>query len=222
MKIVGLGAQLAGGKDTIANFLVEKFNKAVMYHESRWRRIAFANAVKQIYMNAFDKTFEFVEEWKRKPENPPGMQMPVRQGLQFIGDGFRKIQGDIWIQIALRNLGPNDNVVISDSRYVNEARQVKSRSGYNVLVWRPGFENDDPNPSESEIKPLVMYCAKHFDNGKMGGPLDLSQCPANDPPPIGLGYYDYFFINRGTLEEVEREVDTQLRTCVADYFKGDC
>ena len=217
MRIVGLASQLANGKDTVANFLVAKFNKVAT--QGVWKRVAFANAVKQIYMSAFDKTFEFIEEWKRRPEPPEGMDQTVRQSLQFIGDGFRKIQGDVWIQTLLRQVGPKDNVVISDGRYINEGRQVKNKGGYNVLLWRPGFENDDPNPSESQIKPLVMYCAKHFDNGTHGGPLNLSQCPANDPPPPGLEYYDYFFINRGTLEEVEHEIDINLRMHVTNYFR---
>lgn len=219
MRIVGLGSQLANGKDTVANYLVEKFNR-VRGGDGTWKRIAFANAVKQIYMDAFGKSFEFIEEWKRKDQIPEGMDMTVRQSLQLIGDGFRKIQGDVWIQTALRNVGPNDNVVISDSRYINEAKQIKRKGGYTVLLWRPGFENDDPNPSEAEIKPLVMYCAKHFDNGKLGGPLNLSQAPKNDPPPSGLEYYDYFFINRGTLSEVETEIDTHLRMHVTNFFKN--
>jgi hypothetical protein len=214
MRIVALSSQLLNGKDTVANFLVDKLNITDM---KRWRRIAFAYAVKKIYMDAFDKDFDFVEEWKRKKEPPEGMDMNVRQSLQFIGDGFRQIQGDIWIQLALRDLGASDNVVISDGRYINEAKQVKGKGGYNILLWRPGFENDDPNKSEAEIKPLVEYCAKCF-NYRFGGPICLNK--QFGQPPFGLEFYDYFLINKGALKELENEIETNLRVHVQNYFQN--
>ena len=103
--IIATYAQLANGKDTLCDYLADALPK-----EKTWERGAFANAVKDTYCNAFGVSREFIENWKRNPEPPPGMLMNVRKGLQFIGDGFRQIVPSIWIDIALRS---KDNLIIS-------------------------------------------------------------------------------------------------------------
>lgn len=199
MKIIGIFAQLAGGKDTVANHLVKILNTSPTIHEGKWFRLGFADAVKKVYMDSFGVTWEWIEEWKRKPEIPPGFDLNVRQGLQHIGDGFRKIQADVWIRKAMQ-----DHAIISDGRYINEAKMIKEQGGFNVLLWRPGFENNDPNPSESQIRPYIDFAATNFGEG-----------PLSDLPPLNLTlpefkYFDYFLINKGTLEDLYAKIESPL------------
>lgn len=195
MKIIGVFAQLAGGKDTVANHLVETLNGGV--DPQKWFRLGFADAVKHVYMESFGVTWDWIEEWKRKPEIPPGFDLTVRQGLQHIGDGFRKIQADVWIRKAMR-----DHAIISDGRYLNEAKMIKEQGGFNILLWRPGFENNDPNPSESQIRPYIDFAATNYKEG-----------PLSDLPFVGgvtpecLHYFDYFLINNGTKEDLYGKID---------------
>lgn len=204
MKYIGIAGQLANGKDMVADHLVIKLNENRHRTEAKWKRNAFANAVKEVYERSFGVDREFVEKWKRIPDPPPGMLMNVRQGLQFVGDGFRKIKDEIWIEIALRE----DMLILSDSRYINEAKAVNELGGIMVVVARSGFENDDPNPSESQIRPIAHFCAKYLKTGtiwKQVNELDLT-----DIVPEGLQYYDYFINNDGTLEELYDKVDNML------------
>lgn len=197
MKIIGLFAQLAGGKDTVANYLAEKLSN----DDFRWKRLGFADAVKRVFMQSFNVTWEWIEEWKRKDEVPPGFDLSVRKSLQHIGDGFRKIQADVWIRTALRN---GDHAIISDGRYLNEAKMIKEQGGFNVLLWRPGFENNDSNPSESQIRPYIDFAAMHYSEGP------ISDLPLIGPHPAGFEYFDYFLVNNGTLEDLYSKINNGL------------
>jgi len=195
--------QLASAKDTVANYLVEKLNNDTLYPEDKWQRIGFADALKKVFMSSFDVTWDFIEEWKRKDEVPPDFDLNIRKSLQQIGDGFRKIQSDVWIRTALRN---KFNMVISDGRYLNEAKMVKEQGGISVLLWRPGFENNDPNPSESQIRPYVDYCAKHYTNGKIL--FDIDNWISDGVTE--LKYFDYFLINDGSKDDLYGKIDNSL------------
>lgn len=193
-KVICFFGQAGSGKDTAANHLVKRL-------ENGWKRIGFADEVKKVFMNSFNVTWEFIEEWKRKDEIPPGFDMPVRKALQQIGDGFRKIRADIWIDFAFRN---KHNMAISDGRYLNEAKAVRERGGLNILLYRPGFENDDPNPSESQIKPYVEWCAKNVKQGYVDWGNHLT---ANLPD---LKHFDCFLINDGNPEQMYTTIDKMI------------
>lgn len=180
------------GKDEFCNYLITKL-------DSSWQRGSLANPVKDIYCQAFGVTREFIEKWKRNPEPPPGFKQNVRKGLQVIGDGFRKIKEDVWIEIALKD--ESEKPVISDGRYGNEAVIVRAKGGLAILLYRPEFLNDDPNDSEAEIRPVLEYYYANVVEG-----------PISEETRKSLKYpsYDYFLINDGTLEDLYQKIDTQV------------
>jgi len=208
--VIGIAGQLGNGKDVLADYLVKRLNDGIYNHrgielvpEQLWQRTAFANAVKQVYQDAFAVDREFVEKWKRIPEPPPGMKMNVRKGLQFIGDGFRQMKENIWIEIALRG---HQRKVISDSRYINEAKAIAAQGGLMIVLWRPGFENSDPNPSESQILPVVQWCLDTHQDGPLHWTYDYELYP----PPDGIQAYNYFMRNDGSIEDLYAKVDKEL------------
>ena len=195
MKVICVAAQFNSGKDEFSDHLSKKLHEISLY---RWYRRAFALPVKEIFCQSFDVDMEFVEKWKRIPEPPPGFLMPVRQALQFIGNGYRQIKESIWIDLALRD--KTRNLIISDSRYINEAKAVRDNNGVNFLLLRPGYINDDPNPSEAELRPMVEYCSKRVKEGP------INHADYKDAPE-GLQYYDYFLVNDGTLADFKKKID---------------
>lgn len=200
MKHIVFSGQLANGKDVLADMVWEILNGM---NGPVWKRTAFAGAVKDIYCHAFDVDRAFVEKWKRDPSPPPGFIMTVRKSLQFIGDGFRTMQPDVWINLALRG----EYLILSDGRYINEARAAKKLGGTNVLVWRPGFENNDPNLSEAQILPIVEWAVATEQNG----PIDHTRKnPLTGAIPEGVENYDYFFRNDVPLEALEAKVKREL------------
>jgi hypothetical protein len=216
MNVIGVAGQLGNGKDEFADYLAESLNK-FHYHDKEsaifeplWRRSAFANAVKKVYMDAFGVDMDFIEKWKRIDEAPPGKIKNVRKSLQFIGDGFRQIQDDIWIEIALRD--ESKSWILSDSRYINEAIAVKAKGGLMFVLWRPGWENDDPNPSESQILPVVQACLRT----QKEGPIDHMAC-AEEP---NLQYFDFFLKNDGSLTDLYQKIDDLVVPYVREYPFG--
>jgi hypothetical protein len=206
MKIIAAFSQLAGGKDSSCDYLVKKLNEEAI---EKWQRIGFAYAVKKVFMDTFEVSWEFIEEWKRKEEVPEGFNMPIRKCLQFIGDGFRQIQSNIWIKLVLRNKFP---IVISDGRYINEARIIKESGGINFLIYRPGFENDDPNPSESQIKSVVQWCANQGEEG------EIKKFKNYNSAPEEVKLFDWFLKNDGDLSCLYSKIDEMLIPFVNKFY----
>lgn len=210
MKIILFSAQARHSKDTCANHLFKRLHQ--LSPSVGWQRAAFADAVKNVFETNFGVNREFVEEWKVKSEIPDTFEMPVRQSLQFIGDGFRKIRSSIWVEIALRD--ETKNLIISDGRYLSEALAVREKDGVNVVVYRPNFLNDDPNPSESQIRPIMQFCAENC----IDGPIQDQIMFLFKKRPIGIENYDFFLINDGTLEDLYNKIDNLLVPYIREKY----
>ena len=172
MRLLACAGQLRQGKDVTADYLAKRLG---------WGRGSFASNVKRIFCETFGADLDFIEKWKTVPEPPPGFKIPVRQALQFIGDGFRSIKDGIWIEMLLRD--PEISLIISDVRYRNELYAVRNRGGLNILIYRPGFINDDPNDSESQIRGFVEYFLRSGCEGKI------------DSAPGDFGLVDFFLVS---------------------------
>lgn len=187
---VGFGGQKRNGKDAASDHLFALLNKNGEF--TQWKRGSLGHAVKQIFADHFGVTLEFIEEWKTKDEIPEGFNGPIRTGLTKIGDAWRDTKADIWIRKLFD--GNRDNMVISDVRYINEAEYIRKNGGMNVLVWRPGFENDKPSRSEQELMPFVRRLMK-----EPSGLIDHDKYP--DIP------FDCWLRNNGTKEEWLNKVE---------------
>jgi len=202
MKVVGFAGQMRSGKNVAADYLAEQIG---------WSRYAFATGVKEIYCDAFGVDLEFIEKWKVIPEPPPGFKMSCREGLQFIGDGFRKIVPTIWVDKCFRTLTENNKpTVLSDVRYVNELEMIKSAKdfGLTVLLWRPGMENDDPNGSEAQIRPFMEWCR---DTGHEGWICDWEDSgDAMQDCPKSMKEIDVFLRNEGSISQLFEKIDKYI------------
>ena len=203
MKVIGFAGQMQMGKDESADYL-----SSILKHDGLpWCRGAFANGVKKVFSESFGKDRAFIEKWKVKDEAPPGMNQSVRKSLQFIGDGFRKIQSDIWIETARRSL--DEPTIISDVRYVNELQMIRDVGGINVLVYRPGFLNDDQNGSEAQIRPFLEFFLQSGFEGiwtnRSSNEMDL---------------IDVFIINDGTIGDLFNKIDMWLLPYIAEQYEG--
>jgi hypothetical protein len=204
MQVIAVAAQFANGKDVLFDYLALLLNKNFSETDpNRWHRTAFANSVKEVFESSFGVDRNFTEIWKRNPEPPSGMLKPVRQALQFIGDGFRQIKSDIWIDIVLRD--ESKKLLVSDSRYINEAKAVKDKGGIMFVLYRPGFLNNDSSLSESQIGEIVRWCKDNLEEG----PIPKYEVLRSkfDNLPEGIQYYDFFLKNDGELADLYDKVD---------------
>lgn len=209
MLIIGIGGQRRNGKDTVADYLQVVLNKDNL----QWERISFAKKVKTIACDAFGVSMDFIEEWKVKTEIPPGFDMPMRDVLVMIGDGFREAQGNVWINNALSNL--TNPSICSDVRYINELKVTKGSGGVTVLVWMKGRENDDPNGSEAQIRPLVdFFKATGLEGDVVQQLKSMNKWPVT--APYGADMVDLFIRNEGTVSDL----DNKVLNIVAPYVKA--
>jgi len=200
--IIGLFGQAACGKDTIANILTPRLWQYIDYEKPLVRKVAFAYNVKKIFCDYFDVDMDFIEQWKRNPEPPPGFLMNVRQSLQMIGDGFRKIKSSIWIDKVIDKVA---NVVITDGRYLNEANTIKQKGGINILVNRPSHRNNDQNDSEK----IMGEVSEYFTTKNVCGYLVSEKYPM----------FDYCLNNNGDIQDLEKKVVNSLIPFIIKKFE---
>lgn len=209
MFVIGVAGQAQMGKDTLSDRLALRLNES----DGSWNRSAFASAVKKVFCEVFDADMEFVEKWKTIPEPPPGFDMPIRQALQFIGDGFRKIKGSIWLDLAFRN--KEISTIISDVRYINEFTRVKKEGGLNIIIARPEKLNYDTNESEAQIRPYVNWLMSRFrTTGEKV--VDLTKFDWKEAhksvlaPPDHIELFDLFVLNDGTTEDFYTLIENSI------------
>lgn len=204
--IIGVAGQMLNGKDTLA----DRLQSALALRGKVWDRTALADNVKDVICKTFGVTRAFVEEWKVKNEPPPGFDMTIRQALQFVGDGFRKIKPTIWMDLRFSGTRPQ---IISDVRYIDELRRVKKEGGLNILVGRPDKLNDDPNGSEAQIRPYVARALEHCKGKSVFMHNEMPYCA--ELPEFDL--FDLFVRNDGTLLEFEAVIDRWVTPFISDF-----
>ena len=151
--IIGLSGYAQSGKDTVANILVEKYG---------YKRIAFADPIRELLYEMDPpvpvgagsekhtvglQNYVDVYGWDQAKQHPI-----VRSMLQNLGVGARKVFGDtFWVYQALSDIAPQDKVVVSDVRFVNEADWIKDFTGQIWRVKRMGTAAVNEHVSESEL-----------------------------------------------------------------------
>jgi len=148
--IIGVCGFIGSGKDTVADYLTN-------FHG--FRRESFANTLKDAVAQVFgwDRTMlegrtKSAREWREQRDNwwsdRLGMDITPRWILQYWGTEVcrKAFHDDIWIaslENKLRN--SRDDIVISDCRFPNEIKSIKSAGGIVVRVVRgaePAWYND--------------------------------------------------------------------------------
>lgn len=190
MDFICMAGQMRSGKNVAGEYLCKKLG---------FEGASFAKPVKEIFCSTFGVDMDFVEFWKVKNEIPPGFSKPVRQALQFIGDGFRQINPNVWVDYAFSN-NPKKSC-FTDGRYVNELAKVGSEGGVNILLWRPGHENKDPNESEAQMGRIVDWFVS--EGAKEGRVLEVGSSA-----PKGCEYVDFFVMNDGSVDDLHVKLES--------------
>jgi hypothetical protein len=132
--LIGLSGYARSGKDTVAELLCLNYG---------YKRVSFADPMRQaLYVlspkiDNIVRLSEYVDDygWDVAKQN-----QEVRRLLQVFGTEVgRKMFGlDFWIDIALKDLSGDTQVVISDVRFPNEADAIAKLGG---SVWRINRKN---------------------------------------------------------------------------------
>jgi len=150
--ILGLHGFAQSGKDTMAKFLIDSFG---------FQRIAFADVLRESiyrlnpvvgFINGELITVRQVVDdigW----ENAKVNYSEVRRLLQVIGTevGRELIDENIWVHLALRNVTPDQDIVITDVRFPNEVEAVSTLKGLNIKIRRPNVGPINTHASDAGL-----------------------------------------------------------------------
>ncbi len=194
--IVGILGLKGSGKDTIGNYLIEKYN---------FEKIAYAGALKDAICcifgwdrNMMEGATEESREWREKIDDYWGFS--PREMMQRIGtDLFRKqIKDDIWIKsLKLKLEKMKNNVVITDCRFNNEIDLIKEKGGIIILVER------EP--------PSWINIIEDFKDGKINEDVAVLLLQKTGIHESEWRCYlyndiDYYVKNTGTLEDLKNKI----------------
>jgi hypothetical protein len=152
--LIGLSGYSRSGKDTVAELLCLNYG---------YKRVSFADPMRQaLYVlspkiDNIVRLSEYVDDygWDVAKQN-----QEVRRLLQVFGTEVgRKMFGlDFWIDIALKDLSGDTQVVISDVRFPNEADAIAKLGG---SVWRINRKNHSAVNGHASEHAMDNYMFNH-------------------------------------------------------------
>lgn len=155
-RLVGLCGYARAGKDTAAANM------------PGWQRMAFADALKED-LQPLLKSQLHIDPISADAEQ----KAIIRPLLVEWGRTARRVVPDFWIKRLWRRLPADGDVVISDVRYLNEARAVLEAGGIVVYVERSGIGPANIE-EESSIREL-RYALQPQIVENNGSPEDLGR-----------------------------------------------
>lgn len=156
--VVGLTGAAGAGKDTAARILVEAYG---------YKRLAFADPIKDGLAGLLSLPRHVFDDptLKERPIEHLGERTP-RALMQWMGtDVLRKqIGDDVFLRIMAQRINEVEGaagVVVTDVRFDDEARLVRSAGGVVVRIARPGAgaalaEDERRHPSENGVDPALV------------------------------------------------------------------
>lgn len=153
-RIIGLTGQAATGKDTVRYMLEE---------DHGFDGLAFADPIRQMIgelltSNGFDTVWMYDRDHKECPI--PGLGASYRELAQRLGDWGRAIHPDFWVNIAANFVSELQQrgdhlIIISDVRFVNEARWIREAGGQIWRLERPGVASVRDHESERQVAQVL-------------------------------------------------------------------
>lgn len=170
MLVIGVTGKKGHGKDTFADYLVDKHN---------FIKISFAEPLKKACQILFNLTDEQLYG-NKKEVNDSFWNTTPRMLFQYIGTDLLRnqlknimpqIKNNIWVEIARKKIldlekeNKHLKIVISDVRFENEIEFIEELKGVCVRVVREKgiFNNNDQHSSEIALDKIEM---KNIDNNK--------------------------------------------------------
>lgn len=152
--IIGLTGYARSGKSTAADYLVREYG---------YELVSFAEPLKEAAL-ALDPlvdfvTFQRLSEVVREIgwESAKDRLSEVRRTLQRLGTevGREQFGQNFWVDRAMAKIHPGGEYVISDVRFLNEAKAVQTRGGFVARIERDGIGPNGAHSSETELDSIV-------------------------------------------------------------------
>jgi hypothetical protein len=155
--IIGLSGYAQVGKDTVANYLVEKYG---------FVKVSFADPIREA-LYKLDPKIRMEESvgvslahavdsmgW----ESVKKYSVDARELLQRLGTevGREMFGKDFWVNQGLLRAKEHENVVFADTRFVNEAEAIKNHGGQVWRITKPGHAPVNSHSSETALDEYIF------------------------------------------------------------------
>lgn len=172
--IIGFHGCKGVGKDTAAQFLIDTYG---------FQKVSFAGILKEAVAALFNITVEMVDQLKLADsigtkghvilqiDGIVEYDYDWREFLQRFGTEMgREVFGsnfwvDQWEDYLYRNSIQEDDIVVADVRFRNEAAKIQEMGGTVVKIDRPGHEPD--GHASEEPLPTIMIDRYIHNNGSI-------------------------------------------------------
>lgn len=161
---IGIGHKKQRGKDTFAGFLMTALER---YGVGRAVKVSFADPLKRLAMAVFGLTYEQcygTDEQKNSQTQitccdadahcrTTHYWLTARQVLQHLGVAMRKAWPGIWSRAPMRRAYDPAEVfvLISDTRFPDDADNIKEAGGFLIRVDRADAPDTDGHSSEQAL-----------------------------------------------------------------------
>lgn len=151
--LIGITGRAGSGKDTVAGYLQHKYG---------FQPMAFANPLKEAAAILFNLPVYYFHDRELKERVVEDWDMSPRRMAQILGtEAVRTNFGaDFWIKRWLqeyRAMTIDQNVVLTDVRFNNEAQAVRDLGGTVVHIVRPGDSTLEIAAMQHESESGVTY-----------------------------------------------------------------
>lgn len=145
--IVGLNGYAGSGKSSVAALL------QIKQPHKQWKIMSFANKLREVASVLTGVPEWMFKEQDFKKKSLPGWGMTVREFLQKLGtEGIRDgVHTDAWVNALLSQYHGNENWIIDDCRFPNEAKAISDLGGIVVRVNR-----GDINPANNHASEIAL------------------------------------------------------------------
>jgi len=159
---ISFSGKAGSGKDVSVKYLIDKYGG---------KKISFSKPIYDILYYA-QNICGFKQEKDRK-------------FLQWIGTEWgRNINPDIWVELAVKNLPKEDNIYVSDVRFLNEFYILKKKGFISIKIIRNNYNY----------------------NNRVGSG-DVNHISENDLDKLKDREYDYIIHNNSSLQLLYEKLD---------------
>jgi hypothetical protein len=154
--IIGLSGWARTGKDTVANYLVEKHDFVKLSFADPMRKALIALdpiiTVSGVY-TPLSQAVRLIGWEELKTLSPDIRPLMQRLGTEVGRNIFGQ---NIWVDLAMQEADNHKNVVFADCRFQNEAQAIKDANGSVWRIMRSGVKPANNHISENDLNAYIF------------------------------------------------------------------